>query len=237
MSLIELIIVIGILGILFTAVYMFFTKGTEQFHFTRTQNQLATTGRLALEAISDEVRWAGYMPTGGWTEEQWHPIEVATDTRFEFYADRNDTPYHQLTSDDYRNIFRNTADNILHITDDGTMDRVAGDAIVGLQFNYFDKDGALLSKPLSSDDCDAVRHIGVKITLQGSYMGDVYQTAMQTMITPRNLGVQHNFDPLFYLPPETPAEIVVNVADSSGVQAPTGHQTELINLLLVGKRQ
>ena len=54
MSLVELTIVIGILGILFAAVYMFFVKGTEQFHFTRRQNQLATTGRIALEVLSDE---------------------------------------------------------------------------------------------------------------------------------------------------------------------------------------
>lgn len=230
MSLIELVIVMGILGVLFTAVYMFFTKGTEQFHFARRQNELATSGRLALEMIGNEVRWAGYMPEGGWTEDQWHPIEVGTETELEFYADMN-PPYKQLSDDDHRNITRGI-DNIVRITDDGSMNRVAGTNITALQFNYFDTNGNLLAKPLNAIDRDAVRHIGIKITLQGTYMGDVYQTVMQTVITPRNLGVQHNFDPLFYLPPDTPGNIVVNVADSSGAQKPTLHETALINNLI-----
>ncbi len=145
MSLVELMVVIGILGILFTAVYMFFTKGTEQFHFARRQNELSTSGRLALEALSDEIRWAGYMPIGGWTEDNWHPVQLGTETTFQFYADLDGNG--QLTDTDHRNIFRD-AYNAVRITDNGSMSRVAGTGIVALQFNYFDSQGNLLSKPL-----------------------------------------------------------------------------------------
>ena len=137
MTLIELVIVMGILGILFTAVYMFFVKGTEQFHFVRRQNQLSTTGRLALEVLSDEIIWAGYMPEGGWTEEEWHPVEAAEDDSFDFYSDRND-PKRSLSPSDHRNIYLDTAENVLHVTDDGSMDRIAGTDIVSVQFSYLD---------------------------------------------------------------------------------------------------
>lgn len=228
MSLIELVIVIGILGILFAAVYMFFTKGTEQFHFTRMQNELATSGRLALETISDEMIWAGYMPQGGWTEDQWHPVEEATNTSFQFYADRE--PFMSLSDTDHRNIFLGV-DGVVHITDDGVMDRNAGSQIVSLQFNYLDDGGNLLNEPLDEASRDAVRHIEIKITLQDSYMGDVYQTVMKTTITPRNLGVIHNFDPLFYEPPPLDAKIVVNVDGSTGAHAPTADQIVLLDKL------
>ena len=212
MSLIELMIVIGILGVLFAAVYMFFVKGTEQFNFARRQNELATTGRLALEAITDEIRYAGYMPYGGWNEDQWHPVEVASDTQFEFYADLDGNSI--LSDTDHRNIFGDTSLNVARITDDASLNRIVGDQIIEVSFNYFNSQGDLLSEPLSSGDMDAVRHIGVKLTLQDTYMGDVYQTVMQTVVTPMNLGVQHNFDPLFYLPQQTPGTIIENIADS-----------------------
>ena len=127
MTLIELVIVIGILGVLFTAVYMFFVKGTEQFHFARRQNHLATTGRLALEVLTDEIVWAGYMPYGGWTEEQWEPVEAATETIFDYYADRDGNK--ALTDTDYRNIYLDTSENILHITDDGSMYRYCSNSV------------------------------------------------------------------------------------------------------------
>lgn len=225
MTLIELVIVIGILGVVFAAVYMFFTKGTQQFQFSRMQNELATSGRLALEVISDEIIWAGYMPQGGWTEDQWHPVEVAADGSFNFYADFDEDKH--LAESDHRNIFLD-ASNVLRITDDGLMNRVAGTSIVSLQFNYLNSSGQALSKPLSDSDRDAVRHIEVKITLQDSYMGDVYQTVLKTLITPRNLGVFHNFDPLFYLPPPLDAKIVVNVDGSAGLHAPTIDQSALV---------
>jgi len=229
MTLIELVVVIGILGILFTAVYMFFVKGTEQFHFTRRQNQLATTGRLALEMLSDEILWAGYMPYGGWTEDQWKPVEVATDGTFDFYADMDGNK--ALSNSDHRNIYLDTSENILHITDDGTMDRIAGTDITAIQFNFVDSDGDFLAKPLDEVDREAVRHIAIKLTLQSTYMGDVYQTVMQTMVSPRNLGVYHNFDPLFYMPPPPDAKIVVNIDGDSTAHAPTVHQDRLLTQL------
>jgi prepilin-type N-terminal cleavage/methylation domain-containing protein len=228
MTLIELMVVMGIMGILFAAVYMFFVKGTEQFHFTRRQNQLASSGKLILESMSDVILWAGYMPNGGWTEEEWKPVELATTGSFHFYADFDGDE--SLDSSDYRQIFRDAYD-VVHITDSTGTDRAVGTQVVGLQFNYLDEDGAFLAKPLDEVSRKAVRHVVVKITLEDTYMGDVYQTVMQTIITPRNLGVYHNFDPLFYMPPPPDAKIVVNVDGDSTAHAPTADQAQLKNLL------
>lgn len=228
MTLIELVVVMGILGVLFTAVYMFFVKGTEQFHFTRRQNQLATSGKLILEVLSDEILWAGYMPEGGWTEEEWRPVELAATSSFHFYADFEE--FEVLEDSDHRKIFLD-AFGIVHITDDDSMDRIAGSEVYDLQFNYLDAGGNFLAKPLDELSRKAVRHVVVKITLQDTYMGDVYQTVMQTMITPRNLGVYHNFDPLFYLPDAPDAKIVVNINGDSLAHAPTLHQSALLTLL------
>ncbi|RKZ03729.1 hypothetical protein DRQ21_04990 [Candidatus Fermentibacteria bacterium] len=228
MTLIELMVVMGIMGVLFAAVYMFFVKGTEQFHFSRRQNQLATSGKLALESISDVILWAGYMPNGGWTEEEWKPVELATTGSFHFYADFEGDE--SLDGNDYKQIFRDAYD-VVHITDSTGMDRTAGTQIVDLQFNYLDEEGNFLAKPLDEVDRKAVRHVVVKITLEDTYMGDVYQTVMQTIITPRNLGVYHNFDPLFYMPPPPDAKIVVNVDGDSTLHAPTADQDRLLNLL------
>ncbi len=229
MTLVELVVVMGMLGVLFTAVYMFFVKGTEQFHFTRRQNELSTTGRLALEILSDEIIWAGYMPRGGWTEDQWNPVELASVTSFHFYADYEGDS--ALDDSDHRKIFRD-ANSILHITDDDVMDRRIGTDITAIQFNYLDGAGNFLGPmPLDDVNRDAVRHIVVKLTLQSTYMGDVYQTVMQTMITPRNLGIYHNFDPLFYMPPPPDAKIVVNVDGDSLAHVPTVSQEALLTML------
>ncbi|MCD6587099.1 MAG: prepilin-type N-terminal cleavage/methylation domain-containing protein [Candidatus Fermentibacteraceae bacterium] len=228
MTLIELMVVMGIMGVLFAAVYMFFVKGTEQFHFSRRQNQLATSGKLTLESISDVVLWAGYMPNGGWTEEEWNPVELGTTGSFHFYADFEGDE--SLDGNDYRQIFRDAYD-VVHITDSTGMDRTAGTQIVDLQFNYLDEDGDFLAKPLDDSGREAVRHIVVKITLEDTYRGDVYQTVMQTIITPRNLGVYHNFDPLFYMPPPPDAKIVVNIDGDSTAHAATADQEALMNML------
>ncbi len=228
MTLIELVVVMGILGILFTAVYMFFVKGTEQFHFTRRQNQLATSGKLILEILSDEILWAGYMPAGGWTEEEWRPVELASTGSFHFYADYDESE--SLDDSEHRKVFRD-AFGVVHITDDDHMDRIAGRDVIDLQFNYLDEGGNFLAKPLDEVSREALRHVVIKITLQDTYMGDVYQTVMQTMITPRNLGVFHNFDPLFYLPDVPDAKIVVNIDGDSLAHTPTNHQEALLSIL------
>lgn len=228
MSLVELAIVIGVLGIVFAAVFLFFSKGMQQFHFSRRQNELATAGRLALEQIADEIIWAGYLPSGGIPADEWHPIQSALAGSFTFYADfqRNG----QLDDSDYRNIFLG-ADNSVRITDNAAMARVVGYNIISLQFEYLNETGNAFSQPLAPADHDAVRHIRVTINLQDTYMGNVYSTSMRTTISPRNLGLNRNIDPAFLPPPPLSGIAVVNVSGEPGNYTPTPSQYSMVQTL------
>ena len=73
MSLVEIMIVVVVLGVILGAVVMLLTKGTEEFHFSRRQNELDIAGREALDAMTQSIIWAGYMPQGGWDDDEWAP--------------------------------------------------------------------------------------------------------------------------------------------------------------------
>ncbi len=232
MSLVELTIVIGVLGIIFAAVFLFFTKGIQQFHFNRRQNELAIAGRLALEQISDEVIWAGYLPVPGIPGDEWHPIQSAMQESFTFYADfgRNGV----LDDSDYRNIFLGD-DNVIRITDNASMSRNVGYNITELRFEYLNANGNVFSQPLTPSDLDAVRHVRVGLTLQDSYMGNLYQTFVRTTISPRNLGLNRNIDPSFLPPPPLSGIVAVNVTGTADEKTPTESQYSLMqNLVYLG---
>jgi len=226
MSLVELMIVVGVLGVIFAAVFFFFTKGMEQFHFSRRQNELSTAGRLALEQITDEIIWAGYLPHGGIDGDLWHPVHETDPGSFTFYADYH-APWGQVDDDEYRRIFLG-AENTVLITDKAVMQRRAGYNITSVQFVYMDEDGSELSQPLSLQDRDAVRHIRVTLVLQDTYMGDIYTTTMRTTISPRNLGLDRDIDPMFIPVPPLSGIAVVNVDGDSTAFAPTPDQYRII---------
>lgn len=228
MSLVELMIVVGVLGVIFAAVFFFFTRGIQQFHFSRRQNELATAGRLALEQITDEVIWAGYLPYGGIPADQWHPIQDASLNTFTFYADFE--PFQQLDDTDYRNIFLGS-DNTVHITDNASMMRRAGYNITSIEFHYLNQNGAVFSQPLTPAERDAVRHIRVTLTLQDTYMGHLYSTTMRTTISPRNLGLNRDIDPSFVRPPPITGIVVVNVDGTADEYTPTPDQYSMMQSL------
>jgi hypothetical protein len=227
MSLVELMIVVGVLGVIFAAVFFFFTKGMQQFHFSRRQNELSTAGRLALEQITDEIIWAGYLPHGGIDGDLWHPVHETDPSSFTFYADYH-APWGQVDDDEYRRIFL-AVDNTVLITDKASMQRRAGYNISSIQFVYMDQNGVELAQPLTLQDRDAVRHIRVTLVLQDTYMGDVYTTTMRTTISPRNLGLNRDIDPMFIPAPPLSGIAVLNVDGDSLAFAPTPDQYRMLH--------
>lgn len=228
MSLIELTIVIGVLGIIFAAVFLFFTKGMEQFHFSRRQNELATAGRLALEQISEEIIWAGYLVSSEIPADEWHPIQATDPSSFTFYADFDRS--RQLEDSDWRHIFLGIDNNVL-ITDNASMSRRVGFNIKSIQFEYLNSTGAQFSQPLTVEDMEAVRHIRVTLVLEDSFMGNVYQTSMRTTVSPRNLGLNRNIDPAFLPPPSLSGIVVLNVDGTADEYAPTPNQYNMMQTL------
>ncbi len=231
MSLVEVMIVVLILGVVLAGIFLFFVSGTEHFHFARRQNELDISGRMALNRMVNEVIWAGYMPHGGWEDDDWHPIQVATEDTVKFYADRYD-PYTTLQTREYVSIFRGS-DGRVHITNDSGQVWTEGHDITNIDFSYLDADGNDLGKPLTSDSLrDLVRQLEVDMELAQSYGDNIYQTVMHTTISPRNLGIDHGFNPLFYPPQPMRGIIAFNCEGSDTVPAPNQDEMMMVQKLV-----
>lgn len=230
MSLVEVSIVLVVLLVIFGAVFLFFTSGTEQVEFSRRQQQMMTDGRMALDRVTNEIIWAGYMPRGGWSNEDWHPVVSGLDGQTEFYADYEGNLL--LENTDYRLI--SLEDEMFRVEDRMGNVYFAGNSIVTLSFEYLDEDGAILVEPLSDLDRDAVRHFRISIDMAGTWLNNVHQVHLYTTISPRNLGINHNIDPSFFPPDPLEGTVVFNV-DGSGTDAehlPTVDELLMINRML-----
>ncbi|GEM_PF-6809510 len=226
MTLVEIMIVVTVLLVVFAAIFLFFTRGTDEFEFARRQNELATIGRLALEDLTDIIIYAGYMPVPAWDNDEWHPIVKAEDTELEFYADYDGNK--DLDPTDYRNITV-TPDGNFRVTDHDKMDKLIGSNITMVNFDYLDEDRKKLSEPLSPADRDLVRHIKIDIQLTSKYRGTDYTTELSTTISPRNLGVNHNIHPAFSPPDPLRGSVVFNVAGADTTPNPTVEEKMMIN--------
>ena len=229
MTLVELMIVIAVLLVIFAAVFLFFTRGTEEFDFSRRQNELATTGRMALEEVTDIILYAGWMPNGGWSNDDWHPIVTAQSTTFEFYADFENGTAGVLDDSDYRNFA--LSNGRIHVSDRESLARDIGSNIESIDFGYLDSEGNPLEEPLSEADRDLVRHIQISLVLTDQYRDTEYSTQVATTISPRNLGINHNINPLFLPPQPLQGKVVFNV-DGMSDPLPSEDQDLMINQMI-----
>ncbi len=230
MSLVEITIVLVVLLVVFGAVFLFFTRGTEHFEFSRRQNELITIGRLALEEVTDEIIYAGYMPKGGWDNDDWHPVVIADNDQFEFYADWEERGEKPILNTDYRLLA--VADERFIISDQAGDVRFVGSNITSLNFSYLDELHNSLAEPLDSLDRDLVRHVQISIELSDTWGEQTYTTEVNTTISPRNLGMNHNINPAFWPPPDLEGLVVFNVPGTGGEHAPNDDEILMINRML-----
>ncbi len=229
MSLVEITIVLVVLLVIFGAVFLFFSRGTEHFEFARRQNELTTIGRFALEEITDEIIYAGYMPKGGWDNDEWHPVEIADNGQFEFYADWEGSKK-PLLDTDYRLIA--LAGERFFIADHTGAVRYVGINITSLEFGYLDELCNPLPEPLDADDRDLVRHVQISIELSDTWGNQTYSIEVHTTISPRNLGMNHDINPAFFPPPDLNGLVVFNVPGTGEDHDPTEDELLMINRLL-----
>ena len=222
MSLVEVTIVIVVLGVIMAGVFMMFISGTEHFEFARRQNELDLNARMILDRVTNEIIWAGYMPVGGWENDEWHPITKASPDSMSFFADLDESA--SLEPTDYRHITR--INDQVRITDEGSRLQNVGDDVTSLQFTYLDEGGSQLPFPIDSTSRDLIRHVRITLILTSIYGDNVLQTVMHTSVSPRNLGVNHNIDPMFWPPEPMRGLIVLNVAGDSLNPAPTVDEDE-----------
>ena len=230
MSLVEITIVLVVLLVIFGAVFLFFTRGTEHFEFSRRQNELTTIGRLALEEVTDVIIYAGYMPNGGWDNDEWHPVTIAVGDQLEFYADWEERGVKPILNTDYRLV--TISDERFTISDHAGDVDLIGSNITSLDFGYLDELGNPLSEPLDSLDRDLVRHVQISIELSDTWGEQTYTTEVHTTISPRNLGMNHNINPAFWPPPDLEGLIVFNVPGTGEDHNPTDDEALMINRLL-----
>lgn len=223
MSLVEVTIVIVVMGVIMAGVFMLFLSSTEHFNFARRQNELDITGRLILDRVTNETIWAGYMPRGGWDNDEWHPVVKATRDSLSFYADHDGNCV--LSPSEYTNI--TSVEQRVRITDDDARTHDIGENVTGFEFEYLDERGNVLPFPIDAVSRDMIRHIRVTLELTAVYTDDVYQTVLRTSISPRNLGVNHNIDPSFFPPRPVRGVIALNIAGDSLNPAPSVDEREM----------
>lgn len=229
MTLVEITIVLVILGVVLSAVFLLLTRGTTEFHFSRRQNELDIAARQVLEAITNTIIWAGYMPNPVWDDDEWHPITLAAINEIEFYADYK--PHETLDDSDYRRI-KLLLSGQVQITDrTASFSQNVGSNVTNLSFTYLDEDGVMVDSLSQEEYRDQIRHIQIRIELESEYAGNVYTTVMFTTVTPRNLGLSHNIDPSFGGWPEIKGNVAFNVPGLSGGPAPTIDEVFMINRL------
>lgn len=230
MTLVEVTVVTLILGVVLGSVFLLLTRGTEEFHFSRRQNELNISGRQVLEALTNTIIWAGYMPNPDWDDDEWHPITLAAINEFEFFGDIT-KPWGVLEDTEYRRIKLLTSGQV-QITDrTASISRRVGNDVTNLSFTYLDEDGLIIDTLSTEEKRDLIRHIQIRIELSAEYAGEVYTTVMFTTVTPRNLGLSHDIDPSFGGWPEIKGNIAFNIPDSLGVPIPTINEIMMINRL------
>ncbi|HRY61835.1 MAG TPA: hypothetical protein P5266_06505, partial [Candidatus Fermentibacter sp.] len=101
-----------------------------------------------------------------------------------------------------------------------------GDDVTSLQYVYLDEGGSQIPFPIDSTTRDMIRHVRITLILTSIHGDNVLQTVMHTSVSPRNLGVNHNIDPMFWPPEPMRGLIVLNVAGDSLNPAPTVDEDE-----------
>ncbi len=229
MTLVEITLVVVILGVVLGAVFLLLTRGTEEFHFARRQNELNLSGRQVLETLTNTIIWAGYMPNPAWDDDEWHPITIAATNELEFYADFH--PYEVLEDTDYRKIKLLLSGNVQIIDRTASISQTVGNNISNLSFTYLDEDGVIIDTLSTEEQRDQIRHIQIRVELSSEYSGNVYTTVMYTTVTPRNLGVNHDVDPMFGGWPKIKGNIAFNVPGTAGSPSCTIDQNMMISRL------
>ncbi|RKZ02750.1 hypothetical protein DRQ25_18385, partial [Candidatus Fermentibacteria bacterium] len=228
MSLVEITIVLVVLLVIFGAVFLFFSRGSEEFDFARRQNELITIGRMAIEEITDIVIYAGFMPSPHWGNDEWHPVANTGVYKLAFYADYEGDGI--LSDEDHRVI--EVLDERFVVSDSGSYSHAFGSNIKTMNFTYLDDTAAIMLQPINDADRDLVRHIRIDVVLYDEYKGTEYTTLVTTTISPRNLGINHNIDPAFAPPDPLKGTVVFNVTGVGDDPLPDVDEKKMLELMV-----
>jgi len=163
-SMIELLIVIGILGILFTFIYKGFERLNRYYTAENVKASTQQSARIGIEMMVQDIRLAGLNPLG----TAGAGVVAATPTSFQFTADVNfdgvlDAPFENITYDlngtDLRQRNLNLSPNFEVLLENVTT------SVTAPLFTYFDETGAAISTADLAARLTDIRTVGITLTV------------------------------------------------------------------------
>lgn len=152
-SLIELLLVMGVISLLLGALFSWFDSMSRFYKNENTKAGVQSSTRFGMETLIQDVQLAGLNPFG----VPGAGIVVATATAIQIASDLN---FDGDFSDPFENTTYALAGSRLEQTNHlGTETLV--DHVTDLRFTYFDRDGSSIPEPVNIPD---IRSVGISLT-------------------------------------------------------------------------
>ena len=193
-SLIELIVVLGILSLVSAGIYSVFASSSRTYTKQGVVVDVQQNMRSAMEIMLQDIRAAGLDPTANGN----FGIELAEATKLRFTSDSidaelgdfngvlDDTNFERIT---YA-LEGNQLNQILYETTDYEDSAPLISDVKNLQFTYFDTEGNELGSPVPPLQLGDIRMINVSITLEESAGSNAaVRLTLAKKVMCRNLGL------------------------------------------------
>ena len=172
-TMIELLVVIGVISILLSAIFSWFDNMGRFYKNENTKAGTQQSTRFGMETLIQDVQLAGLNPLG----VPGAGLIVATATALQIASDLN-------FDGDFGDPFENTTyalngsrlEQTNHLGAETLVDNVSS-----LGFTYFDRNGALIPEPVNIPD---IRSVGISLTQtrdsgQGKEISRTYRTRIR----------------------------------------------------------
>lgn len=176
-TLIELLLVIGVISTLLGAIFGAFDNMSRFYTNENTKAGTQQSTRFGMETMIQDIQLAGLNPFGA----SGAGIAAATETAIQIASDLN---FDGDFSDPFENttyaLNGNRLEQINHLGAETLVENVTG-----LNFTYFDRNGALIPAPVNIPD---IRSVGISLTqTRSSGWGKEISRTYRTRIRCRNI--------------------------------------------------
>jgi prepilin-type N-terminal cleavage/methylation domain-containing protein len=175
-TMIELLLVIGVISILLSAIFSWFDNMGRFYKNENTKAGTQQSTRFGMETLIQDIQLAGLNPLG----VPGAGLIVATATAIQIASDLN-------FDGDFSDPFENTTyalngsrlEQTNHLGAEALVDNVSS-----FSFTYFDRNGALIPEPVNVPD---IRSVGISLTqTRNSGRGNEISRTYRTRIRCRN---------------------------------------------------
>jgi prepilin-type N-terminal cleavage/methylation domain-containing protein len=198
-SMVELMVTMGIMSIIITAIYGVFASVNRTCTSNEVIAEVMQKMRTSLEFMEQDIRMAGLDPLN--TADM--GIVYADGTKLRFTADRNmdgdisaaDLTDNKIEEQDLEDItyeYQAANQRLRQCLSEGTTNawETVAEDVIGFQFSYLDADGNTIANPAGPpDQYDEIRTVQISMTVEqpASLSGPVMRTLTKRILC-RNLG-------------------------------------------------